>query len=280
MSTGEVDGTSRGNENMPITKTISGLVLIDELDSIVGWTKDGTGDLSTDTATKHSGIGSQERHITSAQGGGAWKANMPGNSYRIHIWHKLTWQDSTSSGNCYPIAWGVPLSGVVWLDDLNAVSCNGGGYPNHDWMMHRGTLFSDATHTMLLHCLIYQTIPPGYGDSGGPHESWIDRLVISTTKNLTVTGLTPGQKVEVYRSSDDALMGTQTCAGDASSVIFDIDIYDYPLQCYMKVTGTDSATVIDTTPSYEMCGGDTWSWTGPWATITVTSATDIIYRTL
>ena len=33
-------------------------------------------------------------------------------------------------------------------------------------------------------------------------SAWIDHLVISTTRYLTVTGLTPGQKVKFYRTSD------------------------------------------------------------------------------
>jgi len=110
-------------------------------------------------------------------------------------------------------------------------------------------------------------------------KNWVDRVVISTSTNLTITGLTPGQKVELYRSSDDMKLDTQTCAASpASSVVFDVDAEDFPEQMYLKIYGTDGVTLIETTVSYNMCGGDTWDWTADAGTLVLSRADFIIYR--
>jgi len=94
-----------------------------------------------------------------------------------------------------------------------------------------------------------------------------------------VTGLTPGQKVEVYRASDNTLLGTGTCQAGQNSVSIAIsDSEDVPEQMYLKVYGTDGSTLIETTTSYEMCGGDTWAWTPGAGTLSITVDVDIIYR--
>ena len=109
-------------------------------------------------------------------------------------------------------------------------------------------------------------------------SAWIDHLVISTTRYLTITGLTPGQKIKLYRSSDGTLLDTQTCAGGATQVVFDIDAQDYPIYFYFKVYATDGSTLIETTPSYRICGGDSWAWTAPAGTLATDSTAFIIYR--
>jgi len=110
-------------------------------------------------------------------------------------------------------------------------------------------------------------------------KNWVDHVVISSSQYVTVTGLTPGQKVELYRSSDDTKLDTQTCAAPpASSVVFDVDAEDFPEQMYLKIYATNGSTLIETSASYNMCGGDTWEWTADAGTLKITSDAFIIYR--
>ena len=115
----------------------------------------------------------------------------------------------------------------------------------------------------------------GYGID---FNDWIDHFVVSTTKYLTVTGLTPSQKVEIYRTSDDVKTHEATCAGGQTQVVIDIDTDDYPLYCYLKIYATDSATLIETTPNHRLCGGDSWYWVSPYGTLTVESSAFIFIR--
>ena len=116
----------------------------------------------------------------------------------------------------------------------------------------------------------------GYGI---PFNDWIDHFVISTTRYLTVTGLSPGQKVKVYRASDDVKIVEATCAGGQTQVVMDVDDEDYPEYLYFKVYATDGVTLIETTSNYLMCGGDSWYWVPPYGTLTLESSAFIIVRT-
>jgi hypothetical protein len=95
----------------------------------------------------------------------------------------------------------------------------------------------------------------------GQRDEYWQHLVICSSVNLTVAGLAAGQKVELYRASDNYLIGSAIASG--SSVAISMDSENFPLNCYLKVYATDAATLIETTSTYEMCGGDTWGWTPP-----------------
>jgi hypothetical protein len=46
----------------------------------------------------------------------------------------------------------------------------------------------------------------------------------------------------------------------------------------MKIYATNGTTLLETTPPYEMCGGDTWEWTAPTGTLVISVDYDLIYR--
>jgi hypothetical protein len=94
-----------------------------------------------------------------------------------------------------------------------------------------------------------------------------------------VTGLTPGQKVQAYRASDNVKIAEATCAGGQTQVALDLDGEEYPEYLYLKVYATDSATLIEVTPSYLMSGGDTYYWICPFGTLGIASSEYTIYRT-
>jgi Bacterial Ig-like domain (group 1) len=105
----------------------------------------------------------------------------------------------------------------------------------------------------------------------------IDHLIICTSDLLTVNGVIPGQVVKLYRASDDALLSTQTCAVGATSVQFDISAQDFPLRLYFKAYASDG-TLLETTTSYSMCGGDTWAWSAALGLIDAEADQFVIYR--
>jgi hypothetical protein len=107
---------------------------------------------------------------------------------------------------------------------------------------------------------------------------WIDHCVISLSQYLTVTGLNPGQLVEVYRASDNTKIDSEICSVGATSVALNVDAEDYPEYMYLKIYATDGVTLIEVTANYIMCGGDTWQWTMPLGTLSVISNAYTIYR--
>jgi hypothetical protein len=109
--------------------------------------------------------------------------------------------------------------------------------------------------------------------------AWIDHIVLSRTQYVVVTGLIPGQKVEIYRASDNVKITEATCAAGQTSVSLDVDAEEYPEYMYLKIYASDGSTLIETTPSYKMSGGDQWSWTSPTGTLSVTGTPYLFYRT-
>ena len=246
--------------------------MLEEFDDLNGWTKYAIPDYyppvhTFDTSDKHSGSAcsfwtclpnpSQDAYLYKSIDLGS------GASRRIHIWHKCS-TDTEGWSYCTWIA--LQIGG--W--NLGHHS----GYPSgfsEAWAMHSDPAPSSGIQQVLAN-IVHGQNKTAYGR--------VDKFVIFQSLDMTVTGLTPGQKVEIYRSSDDALLGTGTCAGGQSSVVITIsDSVDVPLQMYMKIYATDASTLIEVTVSYDMCGGDTWAWTPGAGTLKITVDVDIIYRT-
>jgi hypothetical protein len=266
---------------MPISRTVSGLKIEYACDDYVseGWLpySDGGHIESNDTSDKKEGAASIKIH-------GEQSYYPSGTTYfyfelttgvlltpgwRVHIWHKA------SPGSGCTLNWAFQYMarlGVPPWNEYHDLFTKAG---SEAWTMKAGDVPADASP-------YYSYIKSKHLASGSytkSFDAWIDHFVVSTTRHLTVSGLTPGQKVKLHRSSDNSLLDTQTCAGGATSVTFDIDAEDYPLYLYMKIYATDGATLIETTPSYRMCGGDTWAWTAPVGTLDIDSTAFVIHRT-
>jgi len=266
-----------------ISKTVSGYLDGCACDSEAEWDAEGADwdcadwwylTLCLDTAEKHEGAAAVRWHVS-----GSWTMWVPahytaghtkraydfgpvGGGAQFRVWHK-----KTGTGNALflfdRLATESGINPSELLLDQSA---------NEDWTLKTHTIVTGGLFT------IYRTayIP---GNTDYDEQAWIDRIVICTGPNLTVTGLTPGQKVELYRASDDTKIGTETCAvAPASSVVFDVDAEDFPEQMYLKIYATNGSTLIETSAAYSMCGGDTWEWTADAGTLKVTSDTFIIYR--
>jgi hypothetical protein len=262
---------------MPVSRTVNGLLLELTCDSYVdeGWgLHPGTFTHTDDTTDKQEGAAAQKVHTlqgyypSGSQEG--YLDNVAGSidpfaaGNRLHIWHKCTLGPGATS------TWALKIFKDPPVFDWVAIITKSGA---EAWTLKKVDMPSGVTW--------YPYLRSDYIISGNYEvhsDDWIDHLVISTTRYLTVTGLTPGQKVKIYRSSDNALLDTQTCAGGATQIVSDIDAQDYPLYLYFKVYATDGTTLIETTPSYRMGGGDTWAWVAPTGTLSVTSTAFIIIR--
>jgi hypothetical protein len=186
-----------------------------------------------------------------------------GGGARVHIWNKhwFSVEDLDSVLSIQAGRYDTPPGEVIYTASGNEA-----------WTLKKYTVITGGTRYLVWYTHL---LPIGTFRI----KNWVDHVVISASQYVTVAGLTPGQKVELYRSSDNVKIDTQTCAAaPATSVVFDIDAEDYPEQMYLKIYATDGATLIETSPSYQMCGGDTWEWTADAGTMTLARGDFIIYR--
>jgi hypothetical protein len=257
---------------MPITRTVQGLIYFDALNEQNGW-------ITGQEGYPYSGIsdgGHEDKYFWTTAFGTIYNSSFnywfktldtgSVNGRRVHVWHR--------HGGCawdsydYPFAiihaygYGIVRTGVY---------CNS---HHEDWQHHAATL-SDG-YKGLQPCAVAYTYTP-IGAACKP-TCCADLLVICKSDILTVDGLIVGQKVEYYRSSDDVKLGEDTVGAGESSVTLDINGQEFPMQIYLKIYGTDGIVLIETTASYEMCGGDTWTWTPGAGTLKITVDADVIYR--
>jgi len=191
-------------------------------------------------------------------------AITPVSEMRIHCWHKVSMMTQLTHNEV----------GVFYLGP-------GGFYPAFDVTGVEDWTFKKATLTDL----------PSPQDGmyfywanwcylSGPlvAHSYLDHIVLSKSQYLKVSGLVPGQKVEVYRASDNVKIAEATCASGQSSITVDIDAEEYPEYMYLKIYASDGTTLVETTPSYKISGGDEWAWTSPAGTLSASGTPYIFYR--
>jgi hypothetical protein len=261
---------------MPVSKIGSGLIYYEELDSLAGWSTyenyaPCTEDI--DSSDKVSGSGSSYNYAPSPIGGVGlceiYKTiNVGPGGARLHLWHKISAWGGMSDPGCAEF-WGARIG----LSDYcyHRLSAPGG----LDWHLGSGTISYSGNQTVIVNetGVVAQTGQYGYA------AGHVDRIVIFASLTITLAALVPGQKVEIYLASDDSLLGTDTVGGGETSAIVTIpDSTDVPCQLYMKIYATNGTTLLETTPSYEMCGGDSWEWTAPTGTLVVSVDYDLIYR--
>jgi hypothetical protein len=176
------------------------------------------------------------------------------------IWHKRTFSPASN--------------GSVWLStdtaDYYLIPI---GTVDEDWTLHTDTVGAGKGGPRNLVWYGQCTSAPDV-----TIQNWIDNFVVCTDVILMLTGLVEDMVVEIYRSSDDGLIDTQTVAAGEDHVHFDLTAEHFPEQIYVKVYATDGVTLVETTASYAMCGGDSWEWTPNVGTIKIASDQFIIYR--
>jgi hypothetical protein len=108
-------------------------------------------------------------------------------------------------------------------------------------------------------------------------ECWVDHLVICLNDNLTITGLTPGQKISVYNAAGTLLVSSTVAAAQNQLILALPATEPFPEQMYLQVYALDGQTLIETTPLTTICGGDVWAWSSPVPELQASAANFIIY---
>jgi hypothetical protein len=262
---------------MPITRTVQGLIYLDNFEDIGSWIDFTFGDgIEEAGAPDGSNCARGEAYSDMYQNTPACLCKSidlgQTDNRRVHAWHK-----TSSNTNAFFRAFCIVAScgaiGTIRDSPL------GGPYDRHtNWQLHSGTLLNN--YKGVQSCAVCWT----QGEIGiiGFWQSYVDILLICKSDYLIVDGLTVGQKVEWYRASNDTKIDEATVgAGETSvtiSVLAEIQNQLIPELIYLKIYGTDGSTLIETTASYQTCAGDTWTWTAGAGTLKITVDEDVIYR--
>ncbi|MGA3405072.1 MAG: Ig-like domain-containing protein [Candidatus Bathyarchaeia archaeon] len=132
----------------------------------------------------------------------------------------------------------------------------------HDWATKEGSIPDSLTGNQQIQ--LYAHV---YGDAftgsepydSGNNQVLLNSLLVYASDLITVTGLAPGQKVEVYQTIGNTLISS--AVGGASSVGLDVSgVATLPTEMYLKIYNVDGSSLIETTQAYVMCGGDVWLW--------------------
>lgn len=264
---------------MALIKTHSGLIYFDELDSDVGWAHDyiRTGGLNpnfyVDTGNKYSGSAALRTYSYS----GSYymikeqftkTLNLgTGSGRRVHVWGRAS--DHTGTGPIYVQTFKIGgIATWIWSTNDEALS------DNTSWAKKSGTI-PDA-YTGLQVCGVAYSYVEGLLNTG--LSSLADRLVICESDNVTVNGLINGQKVEIYRTAGDVLIDTKTATGGTGSVALDVSAEDFPENMYLKIYNVNGITLIETTGSFYVYGGDDFGYVPTGTTLKVTVDNFVIYR--
>jgi hypothetical protein len=262
---------------MPLSRTVNGLLYefsLDSLDQVGYYPLSGPPVWSVDTVDKKEGVGCLKAYgeFTSASYI-VLVSTVPlaVAGCRVHIWHKATTSSQTwyLKMNCTGQAGCV--YGQIPYYTTTIISKAG----SEAWTLKSADI--PAGVAVGSNAILYPSVfsAAQYANI----EDRVDRLVISTSRYLTITGLHFGQLVRIYRASDDVKIAEATCTPPNKFLVFNIDAEDYPEYVYLKVYATDGATLVEITPMYRVSGGDTWNWVPPFGTLTITSSAYRLYRT-
>lgn len=108
-----------------------------------------------------------------------------------------------------------------------------------------------------------------------------DDLVLMLDKNLTITSLLGGQKVELY-DSGGALRKTVTCPQTGYDVTMDVsDLVKtaYGFSGYFKVYDTNGTSLLYTSSTATVWGGDVYKWIPNQSKMDIATDHTLIYRT-
>jgi hypothetical protein len=108
-----------------------------------------------------------------------------------------------------------------------------------------------------------------------------DDLIIMSDKIITIESLLGGQKVELYNAGG-GLLATMTCPQAGVNVTTDVSSLfktAYGLSGYFKVYDTDGVTLLYTTPTLTIWGGDLYQWIPNQSNLAFSTTATQIYRT-
>lgn len=266
---------------MPISRTINGLLTEIRCDNLTTdawtfadswaaphavWSNDATYK-QEGTASLKCYIQAGETHSHSASAASPNVSMLQG--ARVHVWWKMK---KTTLGYPAPARYWFYI--YSYLGRQTAIVPQQESPPDHDWTCMRTDIPTNALDGKDYGVFSVATYIYYDGGWGSYAEMWTDHIVVSRSKYVKITGLVSGNKIEIYRTSDDVKVGEATCAPYETNVQIDLDLEEYPLYCYFKIYGTDSLTLLEISGDLTVCGGDEWYW----STLegTMTAASDVL----
>jgi hypothetical protein len=245
---------------MALIKTVAGIIVLEECDAIDDWTLYGPaveGGIDSDHVS-----GTHSFYV---------KGHGTGNHYN---WLYKNLDIGNTSGRKVRI-WGKNDRVFFdnWILRIGSYSLPSSTtyYPN--WTLLKGTIPDNITGIQEVRLAVIWLVQ---------NESYetvkTDLLLIYSSDFVTISGVLPGQKVELYRKTGDVLIGSGTCASDETSVSINVSAESFPESMYAKIYATDGITLIETTNNPIMCGGDTFLWAPQGSTLLLTSDNFVIYR--
>ena len=108
-----------------------------------------------------------------------------------------------------------------------------------------------------------------------------DDILIMLTKLITVSALLGGQKVELYNAGG-GLLWTYTCPAPGSSGTYDVSALITTVTGflgYFKVYDTNGTTLLYTSSTIAIWGGDIYTWTPNETKAEITTNVTLVYRT-
>jgi hypothetical protein len=117
-----------------------------------------------------------------------------------------------------------------------------------------------------------------------PAMCYWDDLIIMLDKVITIESLQGGQKVELYNAGG-GLMASGTCPSYGTNIT--LGSYDlsaqiktaYGFSGYFKIYDTDGTTLLYTTPTWTIWGGDLYQWIPNQSNLNISTNVTQIYRT-
>jgi hypothetical protein len=131
-----------------------------------------------------------------------------------------------------------------------------------------------------------QTVILDLRNAAGSQAQWPmmmywDDLIIMLDKIITIESLQGGQKVELYNAGG-GLLATMACPGPGINVTTDVSgLFNtaYGFSGYFKIYDTDGTTLLYTTPTWTIWGGDLYQWIPNQSALAVSTNYTQIYRT-
>jgi len=254
------------------------LVLAHEGDYPFHW--DPTPYLVVDTADKKTGSGSLRLQVVYpetttgyTQTGWAFLVKAldvgSGAGRRVHVWSKTATDVDAGAGS----SGGFYAFRIV--DQLTLGFYPAPQYSGHAWTKYDGTLPAD--------CVGNQSIRINYCElniiaTGANITGWVDHLVICQSDLVTFTGLIPGQKVELCRTSDDGLIGSDTVGAGETQAVVDVSAETFPEPMYLKVYASNGSTLVEIVRALTICGGDEYAWFFTGTNLKTSADPWVIYR--